>query len=252
MTAHAPPADMTRELTVVVTAHSEGNMLYTALASYGSARNYAELRGAKIRFVVVLDDADEQTSRAARFHPALRDQDQMISVAFRNPSEARNHGAGLAGPGYVAMLDGDDLISQAYFHLHLEVALGGASGTIWHPQYVISFGAEQTLIEQPDQVDDRITPAILGSSNPWVSAAMAERELFLRIPYVPCRTAQTGLGYEDWHWNCETMAHGCRHAVARGTAYYYRKKQTGSVNLAAGRLGAILPRTTLFPGSACL
>lgn len=235
------------ELTVLITAHCEGNMLYTALLSFAMARDHAEMRGARIRFIIVLDRADAATCRAVHGHPALRVQDRITAVEFGDTSEARNHAVALAAPGLVATLDGDDLVSEGYFSMHLLAANAGSVGDIWHPEFVVSFGAERSVTRQPSQIDDTITPGIMVAVNPWTSAAVADREIFLRVPYRPCRTSKTGFGYEDWHWNCETMALGYRHVIAQGSAYYYRKKSVGSVNMAARNSGVLLPPTKLLP-----
>jgi hypothetical protein len=118
--------------------------------------------------------------------------------------------------------------------------------TIVHPQWMIAFGTWDAYWEQLDQTDPRFLPETLVSMNHWNACALARREVFAACPYVLARVGQSGFGFEDWHWNCETMAHGYVHRVAPQTFRLERRKAEGSLNVAHQQHAALVRPSTFF------
>ena len=214
------------------------------------SRERARQAGLDMQMVLVLDNADAATVKAVRAHPDLGGDEVIVEVSVGDSALARNLGIGHATGSYVCMLDGDDLISRDYFHRHLEYARGAPGRLILHPELVVSFGVDDRFSWQVDQKTMPFSTDMLISENPWVSAVFARREAFLEVPYVACFPRQTGFGYEDWHWNCETTAAGYEHRVVPGTAYFYRLKEAGSINSDNSSLKAVMPPSKLF-GAWC-
>lgn len=203
-----------------------------------------------MQMVLVLDNADAETVKAVRSHPDLGGDEIFVEASVGDSALARNLGIDHATGTYVCTLDGDDLISRDYFQRHLDHARGKQGRLILHPELVVSFGADDRFSWQVDQRTMPFSADMLISENPWVSAVFARREVFSEVPYVACFPRQTGFGYEDWHWNCETTAAGYEHCVVPGTAYFYRLKETGSINTANSSLKAVMPPSKLFGGWA--
>jgi glycosyltransferase involved in cell wall biosynthesis len=234
------------DLSAVVTFHREGILAHTALNSYISARSAAERSGINVEFILVLDCADENTSDIVKNHPLLDGTEVILELGEGDSALARNQGIKVARGRYVATLDGDDLISTAYFLSHIQEASKGGAQVILHPEVVVSFGMYNAFNWQVDQAGEYFDKPSLLMVNPWISAAFAERSVFERVPYLACHPAKTGFGYEDWYWNCETIAHGFVHRLAWGSVYFYRRKNIGSRNESSIAIRSIVPRTRLF------
>jgi len=234
------------ELTAVITFHREGIVAHAALSSYALSRARAERAGRSVSMVLVLDRADAETRRIVREHPDLLGDEVIVEVSVGDAALARNLGIAQAPGTHVCTLDGDDLITRDYFERHLAMAQNMQGRVILHPEIAVSFGRDDFFSWQIDQRSIRFSEDMLISVNPWVSAVFARREVFLEVPYLPCHPQQTGFGYEDWHWNCQTVAAGFKHLAVAGTAYFYRLKEVGSVNASSAALGVVMPPSDLF------
>ena len=231
---------------VIVTFHREGVLAHTTLRSYLLARRVAQAEGIDVRFFFVADNADAETMRVLAGHPDLDGSEQLIQVCVGDSALARNAGIAVAETDYLCTLDGDDLISRRYFVDHYCAAQQLGGETILHPELVISFGMYNAFNWQVDQAGPYFNDESLLVVNPWISAAFARREVFQQTPYAACYPGTTGFGYEDWYWNCETVAKGNIHRLAWGAAYFYRRKFAGSVNENSRSLNVVMPRTRLF------
>lgn len=237
---------MNYDLSAVVTFHREGILAHAALRSYLLSRVCAEAAGYKVQMVLVLDNADIATSSIVRDHPDLFGDEVIIDVSVGDSALARNQGVLNTAGTFVCTLDGDDLISREYFWRHLECARESSGKVILHPELVVSFGMYNAFNWQIDQRGQYYSRESLLLVNPWISAVFARREVFVEIPYTACYPGSTGFGYEDWYWNCETTAAGYEHLLAPATAYYYRRKFSGSVNEASKALQVVMPPSRLF------
>lgn len=234
------------ELSAVVTFHREGILAHAALRSYMLARNVALRAGIAMEMILVLDKADAETVSMVRGHPDLSGDELIHEVSLGDAALARNMGIQNANGAYVCTLDGDDLISRDYFLKHVEFARQAGHRVILHSEMVISFGVNSLFSWQIDQQTMPFSTDMLISVNPWVSAVFARREVFEDVPYVACFPRQTGFGYEDWHWSCATSAAGYEHRVVPGTAYFYRLKDSGSINTISNSIGVVMPPSQLF------
>ena len=236
---------MNPALSVVLNAHREGILAHATLGALRRAVDYAEGQGLTTEVLVVLDRADEETLRIVTSHPALRCTDRCLPVDVGDLALARNAGLAAARGALATVLDADD-----YPSLHWPLA-GVArwrqhARAIVHPEYVVSFGAIRDLVRVPDQERDAFPSEGAFPINPWVSCALAATRVFLELPYAALDTARSGFGYEDWHWNCETLAAGYAHLTAPGTALFYRRKAQGSLAASQAAQGAMLRPSVFF------
>jgi hypothetical protein len=102
--------------------------------------------------------------------------------------------------------------------------------TILHPELMVCFDQATAYYWQFDQTDEqRYRPHAALMVNYWNACSFAERRTYLEHPYQVARVGEAGFGFEDWHWNCETIAAGYAHLTAPGTALFYRRKALGSL-----------------------
>jgi len=236
-------------ISAIVTFHREGILAHNTLTSYVMSRDFFRAEGGEVEFVLVLDCADDVTARIVRSHPLLDGTEKIIDTGVGDAALARNVGVAEATAEYIAILDGDDLISRRYFIDHVREAQKLERNVILHAEMVLSFGMYNAFNWQVDQEGEYFDRPSLLTVNPWICAAFAHRSVFELVPYAACYPSQTGFGYEDWYWNCETIAKGFVHRLAWGTVYFYRRKWHGSANEASHHIKAVVPKSHLFSTS---
>ncbi|MDI3262601.1 MAG: glycosyltransferase [Fulvimonas sp.] len=232
-------------ISAVITFHRERALATPTLASVERMRRHAEARGWSMELVMTLDGDDAETERAILTHPALREGDTLHRIRVGDLSLSRNHAIAHARGDYVAILDGDDLFSANWISAAVELIEREGPRHIAHPKLIIAFGAWHAWWEQIDQTDPRFLPETLFKLNHWNACSVARREVFLDCPYELARVGD-GFGFEDWHWNCQTIARGYVHRVVPETFRLERRKHEGSLNLAHQRHAAVLRPSAFF------
>jgi len=242
----APATAAANSISAVLTFHRERQMAVATLHAVERMRRFAEARGVRVQLVMTLDGGDPETEAAIAGHPALRDGDTLHHVQLSDLSLCRNYAIERADGAFVAILDGDDLFSENWLAAAVECIVEHGPATIAHPRLMIAFGIWNAYWEQLDQTDPRFLPETLVSLNHWNACSVARREVFARCPYVVARVGESGFGFEDWHWNCETIAHGYVHRAVERTFRLERRKAEGSLNLAHQSHAAIVRPSAFF------
>ncbi|MBB3005778.1 glycosyltransferase [Cupriavidus alkaliphilus] len=235
---------MTVDISCIVTLHHEGILAHKTLASIGRAMYFAAANGARTELLLVADRADGETLQYLQRSPHLPPDTRILSTDFGDPGLARNHGARQARGEYIAILDGDDLCSENWLASALRQARENPAYIV-HPDYNVYFGAERWILRHPDQRDTGFRASQLLVENAWTALCVVRRETLLTIPYRDT-PADSGFGYEDWHWNCDTIAAGLMHVVAADTAHFIRLKVSGSRNAAATERSRLIRHSPLF------
>lgn len=238
----------TVDVSLLITFHNEGVLAHSTLNSIERCRQYAETAGVTTEYVWVLDTVNDETREVLMAHPAATCNTKIVEVNHRDLGASRNSGIQKAGGVAVAILDGDDYFStnwieRAWFYLK---EFGDQA--ILHPEFVVNFGALAAYCWQIDQAGQYYKQDGLLVNNYWTSWTFAKRSTYLACPYSVTRPLQTGFGYEDWHWNCETIAAGYEHRLAWGAVGFYRRKNKSLVTTTTAS-GAIVPPTRLFSPS---
>ncbi|WFO52669.1 glycosyltransferase family 2 protein [Aeromonas veronii] len=234
------------DISLLVTVHNEGALIHSTLNSIERCRIFANSKGISCEYIFVLDCCDSQTKNILQCHPVFKKcQCTIIEVKNRDLGASRNDGISQANGKVIAVLDGDDYFSEnwlerGWFYLHEY-----GKETILHPEFVINFGAHRAYCWQVEQCGEYYQESGLLSGNFWTSWTIAFKEVYVSCPYQVTRPSATGFGYEDWHWNCETIANGYKHRLAWGTIGFYRRKKQSLVNSTFSS-GAIIPKSKLF------
>lgn len=240
------PAGVPDMISAVVTFHRERQMAVATLHAIERMRVYAEARGLRVELVMTLDGGDPETEAAITTHPALREGDALHHVALSDLSLCRNYAIARARGEFIAILDGDDLFSGNWLAAAVACIRAQGPSSIAHPRLMIAFGTWNAYWEQLDQDDPHFLPETLVSLNHWNACSVARREVFARCPYIVARVGESGFGFEDWHWNCETIAAGCVHHAVEHTFRLERRKAEGSLNLAHQSHAAIVRPSAFF------
>ena len=238
------------DVTAVITLHREGLLAHSTLLNIDSCRREAEKFGLVTEFVITLDNADAETIQVVEDCKILRNTDKVLPVSFGDLSSCRNHAVAHAKGNFVGTFDGDDYWSRNWI-IECVRAIGYTDRShIFHPDLMIAFGAWNAYWWQIDQSSEFYKKESLLVSNYWNACAFAAREVFEAVPYEVSRVGEEGFGFEDWHWNCETIANGYTHGTAKNTARFERRKRGGSLNNAHHVAGSVVRPTAFFGGFA--
>lgn len=208
---------------VVVNGHREGAMLGRTLDSLVMASRYASERGCDVDIRLVLDRADAATIQVAREMESLLAG--YIEVDLGNLGAARQAGLALLDNEWIAFLDGDDLVSRNWLYEAYSSALKAERPreTIFHTELFVGFGAEVFFRRAIRSTDAEFDPLCLIADWFFCNNLFAHRSVFERCPIEPY-DHENGLGAEDWHWSCQTLAQGFVRDFVPSTAYFYRVK----------------------------
>lgn len=249
------PIEADHDVAVVVNLHTEGTLAHPTLRSLARTVRHAQSRGRSVEVVVVLDRGDARTRDLAR--EALTgsgtlggvDRGVLLEVDNGDLGSSRNDGVAATTAPVVGTLDGDNLVSENWIHEAATTVEQASTTVVVHPSYVVIFEGRQKLWPVQASTDETFRPELLYAVNYWDAFCMARREVFETHPYVNTHEG-TGLGPEDWHWNCTTLGAGIDHVRAADTVLFYRAKRRGS--LAERHIGSrsLLPPTELLRSRA--
>lgn len=242
----SPASTVPNLISAVLTFHRERQMAAATLHAVERMRRFAEARGLRVQLVMTLDGGDNETEQVITAHPSIRDGDELHHVQLFDLSLCRNYAVEHARGEFIAVLDGDDLFSENWLAEAVACVVEHGISAIAHPRLMIAFGTWNAYWEQLDQTDPRFLTETLMSLNHWNACSVARREVFTRCPYVVARVGESGFGFEDWHWNCETIAHGYVHHAVADTFRLERRKAEGSLNMAHQSHAAILRPSAFF------
>ncbi|MBA4374169.1 MAG: hypothetical protein C0402_15065 [Thermodesulfovibrio sp.] len=212
------------DISVVITAHHEGRLAHHTLRSIFRAKRYASERGLSLETIVVLDRPNPETKDYFSFYG---DEILKVSGDFGDPGLSRNFGIRHASGRYVSIIDADNLIAGNWLYDAYQYLEAREEPVIAHPEYQLFFENESLVFRQISSTDPEFSVSNIIEYNYWDTVCVAKREIFLRHPY-EVTTGGPGFGFEDWHWNCQTLADGIKHHVVPGTVHFMRMKKSGS------------------------
>jgi hypothetical protein len=233
------------DVTLLTTFHREGLLAHSTLNSIERCRTYARAAGIRTEYVWVLDSVDDETRRVLSSHRCAAGDVRVIEVAHRDLGASRNSGIAAARGSTVAILDGEDYYSENWIERgYYYLGLFGRRCVV-HPEVVVSFGAQKACGRMVDQREHAFDERGLLVENFWAAWTIAPREIHQAIPYMSTRATDTGFGFEDWHWNCETISAGVEHRLAPGTVAFYRRMPAGRL-AETSTVGPLMPPSRLF------
>ncbi len=238
---------MKPDLSCVLNLHAEGLIAHKTVCSIERTLDYAEQHGLSTELVVVLDRATPSTAAYTAGSAMLAARANIIRTDFADLGLARNAGIERTYGKYVAVLDGDDLISENWLLEAQNVSRVDARYVV-HPEVNVYFEQKRIVFYHPDQQQEDFDPANLVLANYWTSLCFARRETFLANPY-SAMPPDSGFAYEDWHWNCEVMARGFIHKIAPRTAHFIREKENGGLKSERAARQALTRHSALFEPS---
>jgi hypothetical protein len=214
-------------ITVICTTHNEGVFAQATLANIALARQHAADNGYHNTYcIIVLDRASSETHRVVNTFIDANPWARRVVTDYGDPALARNHAVNIVTTNAIAIWDGDDLISPNWLTEGQKALRRRGPRAVVVPEYIVTFGLEHFYTRQvdPDQVMCDYRGLLWG--NYWGPWNIAHTSTFRDCPYQPIfPVSQTGLGGEDWHWNCEVLSKGYRFVLVEKTAVFYRRRK---------------------------
>ncbi len=233
-------------LSVIITFHNEGLIAHkTMLNIFELLQPFDE---EKISYEIILH-VDNGDSGTLEYLNRYRDDSRIriIENSFGNPSDSRNFCAKAARGRYLALLDGDDILSRNFlidgFHMLEEHS---PEPIILHVEADITFGVGEAgpriwfmSDSRPDADEDTIN---MFTRNRWSAAVILPKSIALKYPYKPSRH---GYGYEDWVFNMDTRHAGIHHRIVPESTKLYRV-HAGSTYSLHGADNAVTYHSEMF------
>jgi len=211
-------------LSIIVTAHNEGIIAHKTMLSVFAAAGELTAKDISYEIIVSVDNGDTETlSYFDRYKDAANIT--LLKVKFKDLSASRNNAVKSAKGVYVTFVDADDLMSKNWLVSALEIVKTNP-GSIVHPEYSITFGDDNLLWKKRNSTTLTNDTLAIIDNNLWDSPCLAKKEIFTSNPYHP---NGNGFGYEDKHFNAQTIAAGITHLVAPESILFVRRKVSGSM-----------------------
>lgn len=209
-------------VTINITAHREGYLLYRTVKGALACRNHAEVNGISTTINIHLDNADNLTTDIANRFEKLGDAKVYVN-SFGEPSSSRNFLVSKTDSEYTLMLDGDDFFSEDFITKSVAVAKKFKQPCIVSAEKIFKFNHSiNPLVHVAEStVDIPEIKSALFETNLYVSQNLVSTRILKEHKY----SQNTGnYAFEDWHWNTKVVTAGYEFLVAPHTAFFYRQK----------------------------
>lgn len=211
-------------ITAVLSLHREGELLRTSFRSLLKACRCLSREGVAWELICILDRSDDETRRVARDEisklKALGEEVESHEVDKGDLGLSRNEAANIAHGQFIGFLDGDDLCSEEWL-LRAYRCCAADNRQIAHPAANIYFGRNAGIFVHPNQSEYNVRSLFF--HNLWTALSFAARDVYRSLPYER-NELNSGLGYEDWNFNCRSIAAGYRHIAVPQTCHFIRVK----------------------------
>jgi hypothetical protein len=221
---------MTCDLTCIITGHREGRLAVPSLRSFWDAIGAARDAGFTVEALLCLDRPDALTEKL--FDTYRQDAVALDLFDVADQGKVRNSAVTKARGTYCAFLDADDLWSQNWLVEALTFLKDKPDTHIAHPQYNYFFEKQATIFTHVDQESPDFRLDLLRVANYWDALCVCPTDIYREIPFCD-RDIAGGYAYEDWFWNCETVAAGYIHKVVPDTVLFKRRQESSQTVKAA-------------------
>jgi glycosyltransferase involved in cell wall biosynthesis len=209
------------DISLIMTFHDVGRVADATIQSANAAIEYAEKRGIDVELIFVLDRPDAETEYVCKRH--LPDRRKIFMVDYGSVALTRNFGVEQAQATFVAHMDSDDLFSENWLHASYVLAAKSSVPSVYHPEAIVHFEGTKLLVKAIESDDLEYLKERMWPGSLWGAHACASRDIYLKHKF-PHLEIESGFGYEDWHWACETLAAGIKHRIVPDTLFCYRAK----------------------------
>lgn len=210
------------DLSIVITAHSEGILIHKTLLSV--ERAIKELSNNHVTEIILhLDNPSNSTLEYIKANKEnILKSVKIFTNHFGDLSASRNFSINKASGKYVATIDADDLMSKNWLKYSIDILKKDQKNdSVAHSEFTIEFGDSDVIIEKYKSIDRDHDTLLSVWSNRWNSVILAPRKLLLENPYPP---NSAGYGYEDWWLNNTLLSKNIKQILIPETAIFVRRQ----------------------------
>ena len=236
------------DISIVLNLHNEANFLQRTLWSLEETTRFAQHQGLTVEIVVVLDRADAATRNGIkRYSFPSFSASQVIEVDNGSLGLSRNDGILIARGNYIALADGDDLVSYNYLYEAYLSVKDEPTKSIAIPEYLYAFGDNRHIVKYFGS--EYIDKTVFFQYHPYNSRSFCHFSIYRNLLYLDFRLS-SGFAYEDWHFNCEAIVRGCIFVTAPDTTLFYRQRSRSLVRQAMSVSANVTGWSSLFEPQA--
>ena len=219
------------DISAIISAHREGIRAGISLRSFMECIAGARQYGLSVETIAVLDTPDAATK--SLFEQFESRDPVTLEVEFGDQGLARNAAIDNSSGRFIAFLDGDGLWSYNWLYAAYEVCAHSNDTVIAHPEFNWFFDGDNAIFTHIDQDHPDFDIEFMRFGNYWDALCMAPRRAYTDLPFSES-DLDNGYAYEDWHWNCMTLAGGYKHKTVKDTIHFKRRRQN-SQNIKASK-----------------
>lgn len=214
------------DLSVVVTAHSEGILLHKTLKSVERAASILTERGFSYEVIIHIDSPTAYMKAYLKANKSYLSQFALYENFFKDSGASRNFCIEKAAGTFVTFIDGDDLVSKYWLADALKhLSENHTQDIVAHPALTVEFDAVSNIVTKHGEID-RTTDSLLSVfANRWNVVLMTKRSLLVKHPY--CVDPQ-GYGFEDWNLNNRFIYAGYHNILIPESVIFVRRKAVNS------------------------
>lgn len=228
------------DISIILTAHKEGLFLHKTLLSVEKAIKKLDPK-TSYEIILNLDNADQTTKKIAEKWQS--ESTKVHYVSFGNPSDNRNDGIKKSLGKFIALLDGDDLISENWLSFAYEMIKQETSPVVLRPEAHIQFGYNDhdlAVWKMRDSSDKQTDAIQMAYWNLWTNCIFASCQTLLETPY---KNPRPGFGFEDYLFCTELIEKGIANKIVPQTILFYRRRDNSTSSL---HVDTILDYSPLF------
>ncbi len=214
-----------RVISIIVTCHAEGVVLHHTLRSVFRSLSLFK-KGEGYEVIVHADSPTQPTLDYLETMTSVFPEVKVFYNKFRDPGKSRNFSIKKATGKYIALIDGDDLMSKNWLKRAVDTLENTKDPAVAHSELTVEFEGADSLVIKHGSFDLATDTLLSVYSNRWNSVIVTTKDILTKIPY---QKNGTGFGFEDWHLNNRLIAAGVRHILIPKTVIFVRRKAADSV-----------------------
>ncbi len=213
------------EISIIVTAHSEGILIHKTLLSVQRAIDNLP-PGVAVETILHADNPTRETKdylqRVNSFFDVI-----VYQNSFGGPGESRDFCVKKATGKYITFIDADDIMSEKWLSGALALLENRPYGSaVAHSSMTIEFGDENSIVRKAPGINTNTDTLLNVWSGRWNSIIFAPTNILKETGYPH---NQKGFGFEDWHLSCLLIDLGLENILVPETVIFVRRKSSGSL-----------------------